>query len=176
MAAATEPKPRSMSIEEMYQRQRETQLEHILIRPETYLGCIEKLTQKLWVYENGAMVLRDVAYVPGLYKIFDEILVNAANNKQRDPSMDSLQVDIDVEEGSISVYNNGDGIPVEIHQEEGAYVPELVFSHLGRYNDEPWSTTGGRYGYGVILANIFSTELVIETADGRRQKKYMQVR
>jgi DNA topoisomerase-2 len=173
MAAATEPKPRSVSIEEMYQRK--AQLEHIFLRPETYLGWIEKLTQNLWVYENGAMVLRDITYVPGLYKIFDEILVNAANNKQRDPSMDSLQVDIDVEEGRISVYNNGDGIPVEIHQEEGVYVPELVFSHLGRYNDEPWRT-GGRYGYGVILANIFSTELVIETADGRRQKKYKQVR
>lgn len=60
-----------------------------------------------------------MSYVPGLYKIFNEILVNAADNKQRDPSMDSVKVVIDVEKNCISVYNNGDGVPVEIQQERG---------------------------------------------------------
>ncbi len=41
------------------------------------------------------MVNRQVTYVPGLYKIFDEILVNAADNKQRDKSMDSIKIEID---------------------------------------------------------------------------------
>ena len=60
------------TIEEMYQKK--TQLEHILLRPDTYVGSVQKHTQPLWVYEGGAMVQRPVAYVPGLYKIFDEIL------------------------------------------------------------------------------------------------------
>ncbi|KAG2660852.1 hypothetical protein PVAP13_1KG463700 [Panicum virgatum] len=164
------------TIEEMYQKK--TQLEHILLRPDTYIGSVEKHTQTLWVFEGGAMVLRSVTYVPGLYKIFDEILVNAADNKQRDPRMDSLRVEIDVEGCCISVYNNGDGIPVEVHQEEGVYVPEMIFGHLltsSNYNDNEKKTTGGRNGYGAKLTNIFSTEFVIETADGRRQKKYRQV-
>jgi len=165
------------TIEEMYQKK--TQLEHILLRPDTYIGSVEKHTQTLWIFEGGAMVLRSVTYVPGLYKIFDEILVNAADNKQRDPRMDSLRVEIDVEGCCISVYNNGDGIPVEVHQEEGVYVPEMIFGHLltsSNYNDNEKKTTGGRNGYGAKLTNIFSTEFVIETADGRRQKKYKQVR
>lgn len=78
------------SIEETYQKK--TQLEHILLRPDTYVGSIEKHTQALWVFEDGSMVHRNVSFVPGLYKIFDEILVNAADNKQRDPSMDTLKV------------------------------------------------------------------------------------
>lgn len=78
------------SIEETYQKK--TQLEHILLRPDTNVGSIEKHTQKLWVYEDGKMVNRSVIFVPGLYKIFDEILVNAADNKQRDPSMDTVKV------------------------------------------------------------------------------------
>lgn len=41
------------------------------------------------------MVLAPVSVAPGLYKIFDEILVNAADNKARDPKMDTLRVDID---------------------------------------------------------------------------------
>jgi DNA topoisomerase-2 len=164
------------TIEEMYQKK--TQLEHILLRPDTYIGSVEKHTQPLWVFEDGAMVNRSVTYVPGLYKIFDEILVNAADNKQRDPKMDALRVQIDVDGCCISVYNNGDGIPVEIHQEERVYVPEMIFGHLltsSNYNDNEKKTTGGRNGYGAKLTNIFSTEFVIETADGRRQKKYKQV-
>ncbi|AQK73842.1 DNA topoisomerase 2, partial [Zea mays] len=164
------------TIEEMYQKK--TQLEHILLRPDTYIGSVEKHTQALWIYEDGAMVNRSVTYVPGLYKIFDEILVNAADNKQRDPKMDALRVEIDVDSCCISVYNNGDGIPVEVHQEEGVYVPEMILGHLltsSNYNDNEKKTTGGRNGYGAKLTNIFSTEFVIETADGRRQKKYKQV-
>ncbi|OMO96832.1 DNA topoisomerase, type IIA, partial [Corchorus olitorius] len=165
----------SKTIEETYQKK--SQLEHILLRPDTYIGSIEQHTQRLWVYENDEMVLRDIKYVPGLYKIFDEILVNAADNKQRDPSMDCVKVVIDPEQNLISVYNNGDGVPVEIHQEEGVYVPELIFGHLltsSNYDDNEKKTTGGRNGYGAKLTNIFSTEFVIETADGKRQKKYKQ--
>ncbi|KAF3788559.1 DNA topoisomerase 2 [Nymphaea thermarum] len=164
------------TIEEVYQKK--SQLEHILLRPDTYIGSVEKHTQPLWVFEGNQMVYRPITYVPGLYKIFDEILVNAADNKQRDPSMDSVKVDIDVEQNCISVYNNGDGVPVEIHQEEGVYVPEMIFGHLltsSNYDDTVKKTTGGRNGYGAKLTNIFSTEFVIETADGKRQKKYKQV-
>lgn len=164
------------TIEQTYQKK--TQLEHILLRPDTYIGSIEKHTQILWVYEDEHMVQKSITYVPGLYKIFDEILVNAADNKQRDPRMDSVKVTIDVESNCISVYNSGDGVPVEIHQEEGVYVPELIFGHLltsSNYDDNEKKTTGGRNGYGAKLTNIFSTEFVIETADGKRQKKYKQV-
>ena len=50
----------------------------------------------MWVYDQDAdkLVFRDISYVPGLYKIFDEILVNAADNKQRDPRMKLIKVDI----------------------------------------------------------------------------------
>ncbi|KAH9611986.1 hypothetical protein KSS87_007148 [Heliosperma pusillum] len=165
------------TIEEMYQKK--TQLEHILLRPDTYIGSVQKHDQSLWVYNPDCnMEYRSVSYVPGLYKIFDEILVNAADNKQRDPKMDRVEVVIDQEANFISVYNTGDGIPVEMHKEEGVFVPELIFGHLltsSNYDDMEKKTTGGRNGYGAKLTNIFSTEFVIETADGKRQLKYKQV-
>ncbi|KAG9150672.1 hypothetical protein Leryth_008141 [Lithospermum erythrorhizon] len=169
---ATKPK----TIEQVYQKK--TQLEHILLRPDTYIGSVEKHRQELFVYENDVIVRRNVDFVPGLYKIFDEILVNAADNKQRDPKMKSLRVDINVEGNCISVFNDGDGVPIEMHQEEKVYVPELIFGHLltsSNYDDGEKKTTGGRNGYGAKLTNIFSTEFVIETADGKRRKKYKQV-
>jgi len=88
------PKRSSLNkIEEIYQKK--TQLEHILLRPDTYIGSVEPVTELMWVIEDEKMIQRQVTYVPGLYKIFDEILVNAADNKQRDKSMDCIKIDID---------------------------------------------------------------------------------
>lgn len=71
----------------------------------------------MWVYnsETEGMEFREVSFVPGLYKIFDEIIVNAADNKQNDKSMSEIRITVDREAGEISVWNNGRGIPVEVH-------------------------------------------------------------
>lgn len=51
----------------------------------------------MWVYDEteGKIIKREISYVPGLFKIFDEIIVNAADNKQRDASMNTIKVKID---------------------------------------------------------------------------------
>lgn len=71
----------------------------------------------MWVFDSdtGSMVWKTVTMVPGLYKIFDEILVNAADNKIRDPRMDALKVTVDKANNTISVWNNGQGIPIQMH-------------------------------------------------------------
>ena len=63
-----------LSVERIYQRK--TQLEHILLRPDTYVGSTEETTEVLFVYDvdREAIVKRSVTFVPGLYKIYDEIL------------------------------------------------------------------------------------------------------
>jgi DNA topoisomerase-2 len=80
------------AIEEIYQKK--SQLEHILLRPDTYIGSTEKQQQTLWVHDGERLVYKPITYAPGLFKIFDEILVNAADNKVRDPSMDTIRVDV----------------------------------------------------------------------------------
>lgn len=90
---STATRPGKKEIEDIYQKK--TQLEHILLRPDTYIGSTEKQQQKLWVHDGVQLKLEEISYVPGLYKIFDEILVNAADNKVRDPKMDTIKVDID---------------------------------------------------------------------------------
>jgi len=57
-----------------------------------------------------------VRYVPALYKIFDEVLVNAADNYRRTIKMDSIRVEIKPQLGLIKVLNDGKGIPVVIHK------------------------------------------------------------
>ena len=69
-------------VEETYKKL--SQYEHILSRPDTYVGSLEFQKEKLWVFneEEKKLEYREVSYVPGLFKIFDEILVNAADNYQ----------------------------------------------------------------------------------------------
>ena len=85
-----------MSIEDTYQKK--TQLEHVLLRPDTYIGSVEFCDKTpMWVYDakEEKILQREITFVPGLYKIFDEILVNAADNKQRDPKMNLIKITID---------------------------------------------------------------------------------
>ncbi|XP_068119452.1 DNA topoisomerase 2-alpha [Hyperolius riggenbachi] len=165
-----------LSVERIYQKK--TQLEHILLRPDTYIGSVEPVTQQMWVYDvEEGLNLREVTFVPGLYKIFDEILVNAADNKQRDRSMSCIKVTIDSENNTVSVWNNGKGIPVVEHKVEKVFVPALIFGQLltsSNYDDEEKKVTGGRNGYGAKLCNIFSNKFTVETACREYKKMFKQ--
>ena len=170
-------KSKKETIEEQYQKV--TQYEHILKRPDSYIGSIEFQKEKLWVYnsETEKLEFRDVKYVPGLFKIFDEILVNAADNYQNDKSMKYIKVEIDRKNNRIKVKNGGKGIPIEIHKKYKMYVPQLIFGNLltsSNYNDDVKKVTGGRNGYGAKLTNIYSKTFIVETADESTGKKYYQ--
>jgi DNA topoisomerase-2 len=85
----------------------------------------------MYVLNNDNRIIeREITFTPGLFKIFDEIMVNAADNKQRDPNMDKIDVVVDPESNSVSVKNNGKGIPIVMHKEHNVYVPTLIFGHL----------------------------------------------
>ena len=95
-----------------------------------------------------------LTYPPGLYKTFDELIVNAADKTQRDGTYDSIKISFNRDEKSITVENNGIGIPVSIHKEHNVHVPELIFGNLltsSNYNDAEKRTTGGKNGFGASL-------------------------
>ncbi len=164
------------SVNEKYQKK--SHLEHILDLPDTYIGSIEPMTTQTWIYheDTNKMELENITYIPGLFKIFDEIIVNANDHKIRCPDLKNIKVTIDQETGKIGVENDGSGIDIELH-ESGVYAPELIFGHLltsANYDKDEKKLTGGKNGYGAKLANIFSTYFRIETVDHTREKKYIQ--
>ena len=150
-----------------------------MLRPDTYIGSVQPLTEKMWVFDeaDNKIVHREITYTPGLFKIFDEILVNAADNKQRDKKMDTIKIDINPEKNEIKIYNNGKGIPVVEHKTEKMFVPTMIFGHLltsSNFNDEDKKVTGGRNGYGAKLCNVFSNKFVLETACKEYKKEFKQ--
>ena len=155
------------TVEQKYQKK--TPIEHILTRPDTYIGDIIAQNETMWVYdyETNKIIKKEINYVPGLYKIIDEILVNASDQTVEDDTCDMIKIDIDKDTGQISVWNNGNGIPVVIHEEHKQLIPELIFGELltsSNYDDKDKRVTGGRNGYGAKLTNIFSSKFEVETA------------
>jgi Histidine kinase-, DNA gyrase B-, and HSP90-like ATPase len=75
-------------------------------------------------------------------QIFDEILVNAADNKQNDLKMSKIDVTVaETASGGmrITVKNNGKGIPVVLHEAEKIHIPQLIFGNLltgSNFDDE----------------------------------------
>lgn len=82
--------------------------------------------------KSSTMKFQNCRYNPALFQLFDEILVNAADNIHRTakPSMSYIKVDVDAVQNSISIENDGAGIPVELHPTEKVYIPEMIFGHL----------------------------------------------
>ena len=166
---------------------KKTQLEHIIDIPDTYIGSIEKTDIDTWIYDEKEekIVYKNIKYIPGLYKIFDEVLVNAIDQHVRTENDDKIKdkvniikVNFDEANNSIIVHNNGEGIPIVEHKEHGVWVPELIFGHLltsSNYDKNEKKITGGKNGYGAKLANIFSKSFKIETVDAERKLKYVQL-
>ena len=175
------------------------QREHVLHRPDTYVGSIEHNISNVPIFIDGnepdskdTIRLTKIEYVPALYKIYDEVLVNAidqhtrlqnewvdAKTKAKRAKINTvtkIDININKDEGTIEVINNGKGIDIVYMEEHGLYPPGLIFGVLltGENYDDTKKTTGGKNGFGAKLANIYSTEFTIETVDAKRQLKYLQ--
>ena len=154
------------TIEETYQKK--SQLEHVLHRPSMYIGDTEIISADRWIFDENKMIKKTISFSPGLYKIFDEIFTNATDHSQRDSTMKKIEVTI--ENGEITISNDGSAIPVEIHKELGKYVPEIIFGEFhtsSNYDDTEARTVGGLNGYGAKLTNAFSNKFCVDICDGK---------
>ena len=157
-----------------------THREHILSLPDTYIGSIENGHEDMYIVENEKFILKNVAFNPGLYKLFDEILVNAHDHviRTRQRNLEVVKnITIEISGNTITVENDGEGIDILEHPEYHVWIPQLIFGELltsTNYDKEEKKLVGGKNGYGVKLANIFSKQLMIETVDRKTSKKYSQ--
>ena len=161
-----------------------SQVEHILELPDTYIGSTQMSETLVYTYckDTNMMVKKNINIVPGLFKIYDEILVNANDQYVRLKNLKTAQykvttIKVNISEDEISVMNDGDGIDIQLHKEHNVYIPELIFGHLltsTNYDKDEEKVTGGKNGYGAKLTNIYSTEFTVETIDSYQKKKYIQ--
>ena len=175
-----------MSSKLAQQYQQKTDKQHILDNPDTYIGSVEKVDAQMWVFDEAIqqIVLKEIEYVPGLYKLFDEGIVNArdhvvrmiASTAENKKVVSCIETSIDVD-GTITIMNDGNGIDIAKHPENGLWIPEMIFGHLRtstNYDKEEKRIVGGKNGFGFKLVLIWSTYGYIETVDHTRGLKYTQ--
>jgi len=168
------------SLNQTYQKK--TDKEHVLDNPDTYIGSIELVKNKDWTLNATDNSIQQTShdYIPGLYKLFDECVVNARDHVLRcqltDTPVTYIHISID-QDGVITVTNDGLGIDVVEHPEYKMYIPEMIFAHLRtstNYDKTEKKIVGGKNGFGVKLVFIWSEWGTIETVDQTRKLKYEQ--
>jgi DNA topoisomerase-2 len=195
--------------EDLQKYQKMTDREHILKKPDTYIGTIEPAETMEYVMDVApppatktdedpstsapaaapALTRRSITYIPGLYKLFDEGMVNmrdhvvrqaqaVADGKPDALPVTTLEVEIDPADGTIHMTNDGNGIDVAQHPEHKLWIPEMIFGHLRtstNYDEnKKEKIVGGKNGFGFKLVLIWSVWGRVETVDHVRGLKYIQ--
>ena len=193
--------------EDLGKYQKMTDIEHILKKPDTYIGTIERTETIDYVMDIAAttnpvsedassaappvhaLTRRNITYIPGLYKLFDEGMVNMRDHVVRQAQaisdgkpdalpVTTLEVEIDPADGTIHMTNDGNGIDVAEHPEHKLWIPEMIFGHLRtstNYDEnKKEKIVGGKNGFGFKLVLIWSVWGRVETVDHIRGLKYVQ--
>lgn len=163
-----------------------TAQEHVFNKPDTYIGATEEDSVNCWVKsdDEDTIEYKTINWVPGLYKCFDEALVNARDHvvrmellkEKKKILVKNISVECD-KAGVITIRNDGNGIDIAKHPKDKIWIPEMIFMHLRtstNYDDEEKKLVGGKNGFGIKLVFIFAKYGVIETVDHIRKLKYTQ--
>jgi len=177
--------------------QKMTDLEHILKKPDTYIGSIQltECTEYTALMNSGISAaevtigLATFTHIPALYKLVDEGLVNMRDHvirqaqaiKDGKPSalpVTCIEVEVDAATGTITMTNDGNGIDIAQHPEHKMWIPEMIFGHLrtstNYAEDKKEKIVGGKNGFGFKLVLVWSTWGSVETVDHVRGLKYTQ--
>ncbi|NBO54392.1 MAG: hypothetical protein EBU84_07320 [Actinobacteria bacterium] len=175
--------------------QKMTDLEHILKKPDTYIGSIQmtECTEYTTMTPGGgaevSIGLATFTHIPALYKLVDEGLVNMRDHVIRqaqaikDGKPDALpvtciEVEVDAATGIVTMTNDGNGIDIAQHPEHKMWIPEMIFGHLrtstNYAEDKKEKIVGGKNGFGFKLVLVWSTWGSVETVDHVRGLKYTQ--
>ena len=113
--------------------QSKTDKQHVLDNPDTYTGPMENTEYQTYIYddENARIVPKTLDIIPGLYKLFDEGIVNCRdhvkrmetaieNGKENIIPVTKINISI-TEDGTIKMRNDGNGIDVVKHPEHMIY-------------------------------------------------------
>lgn len=166
--------------------QKKKPIDHCLSRPDMYVGSTRQRSIDDYVAykdedNNYHIVWKTIKASPAILRIFIEALSNAIDNVERSKKTSTpctkIKVNIDKDSGETSIWNDGDVVPIEIHEEEMCYNHSMIFGQLltgSNYDDEEERMIAGRNGLGIKLSNVFSTRFHVKGCDPTNKKIFEQ--
>jgi len=153
-------------IEEKYKKLTDEQ--HVLLRPSMYLGSMKPSTSMKFIIDDEMIIKKEITFIPAFLKLIDEIVMNSIDESKRVGSkLNSIKVDLSSDK--VIIHDNG-GIEVVKNKDHNEWIPEMVFSNMragSNFSDDEERTWAGTNGVGSSCVNIFSTEFIVSTCDGK---------
>lgn len=139
-----------------------TDREHMLLRPAMYIGKTDPETCTRFI--NGTQ--EEVTISSGLLKIVNELIDNSIDEFIRSEGKFATKIEVTVENNTITVKDNGRGIPVERYQ--GEWRPQVAWTEAKAGTSFSENRVGpGANGVGSVVANVFSKDFLGITCDGK---------